>query len=72
MDLERERLIEIAISVVAVSVMFALLYFIGAGYSEGGELTERGGELLVYSIIGFVFLMTGAGVALAYVVSEDE
>lgn len=70
--LERERVIEIVVSVVAVGIMFALLYLIGAEYGNGAELGTEGGELLVYLIVGFVFLMSATGVILAYTVSEGE
>lgn len=72
MEMERERLIEIVVSVTAVGIMFGLLYFIGAEYTDGNTLSTTGGELLVYAIIAFIFLMSAVGVVLAYTVSEGE
>ena len=69
--LDREQLIEI---VVAGSTVFLLLgTMIGIGTRYGGEhgtLSPEGGELLVYAIVGFIFLMLIVGIVLAYVLNE--
>lgn len=73
----RERLIEIGISVAGVGVMVVLLYSIGASYTDEAsnghqELSASGGEMVVYSIVAFVFLMAVAGIVLTYTVTVVE
>lgn len=69
LPLEREQLIEIAASVSAVGIMFALLYWIGATYTTNHELGPEGGRVLVYAIVFFILLMVATGLVLAYTVS---
>jgi len=71
--LERERLIEIAVAVPVVAVMIAAMAMIGANYETGaGDLGPEGGEMFVYAIIGFIFLMVAVGVALAFLTTDPE
>jgi len=72
----RERLIEIAVAVGGVAVMFALLFFVGDSYgtSTDGQraLSSTGGELVVYSIVAFVVVMAVAGLVLLRTVTVVE
>lgn len=74
--IERERLIEIGVSVAGVAIMLALLAFVGSSYStttDGQQvLTPTGGELVVYSIAAFVVLMAVAGLILIRTVTVVE
>lgn len=70
MDIGREQILEIVVSVTAVGLMFGVLYWIGSNYSANRELSATGGELLVYSVVFFIVAMSLAGVILAYTVSE--
>ncbi|AGN01450.1 hypothetical protein L593_07525 [Salinarchaeum sp. Harcht-Bsk1] len=74
--LERERLIEIAVSVGGVGVMVALLYYIGSTHTSEANghqvLSPSGGELVVYSIIAFIVLMAIVGVVLIQTVTVPE
>ncbi|MCU4926004.1 hypothetical protein OB905_08400 [Halobacteria archaeon AArc-dxtr1] len=71
--LERERLIEIVVSVVVVLVMIGAMLSIGSTYGgENGTLSPEGGELLVLTIVGFILLLVGVGVALAFTMNEPE
>lgn len=75
--LARERLIEIGASVGGVGIMVALLYFIGTTHAteqpDGHmELSQTGGKLVVFGIVGFVVLMAIVGVLLTYTVTVPE
>lgn len=61
MDLEREQLIEIAVSVLWVGLFIAAMVYIGVTYTESGELTGEGPVMLIALMIGFVVVMTGTG-----------
>lgn len=75
--IERERVIEIAVSVVGVGAMLAMLYFVGANHASEAadghhELSATGGELVIYSMIVFIVLMAIAGVVLMRTVTVPE
>jgi|GEM_PF-2468899 len=74
--IERERVIEIVVSVAGVGAMIALLYVIGSQHTnelDGHQvLTPEGGELVVYSLAFFLVLMAGAGVILMRTVTVVE
>ncbi|MDQ2051821.1 hypothetical protein RBH26_15185 [Natronolimnohabitans sp. A-GB9] len=71
--LERERIIEIVVAVAAVLLMLGTMAFIGSEYGgDNGVLSPEGGELLVGAIIGFIFLLLGVGIALAFVLNDPE
>ena len=64
MEIERETMLEIAVSVGAVIVFVALI--IGIGLTYGGRgLSDQGGVALLAAITGFVLLMTAIGYFLA-------
>jgi uncharacterized membrane protein len=63
MQLERETLVEIGVSVVAVVLFVAVVAYVGAAYG-GNNLTHQGATMLVGAVVGFVLLMTVVGVAL--------
>jgi len=74
--IERERLIEIGVSVAGVGVMVALLYYIGSTHTSEANghqvLSPSGGELVVYSIVAFIVLMAVVGVILIQTVTVPE
>ncbi|MFC4439774.1 MULTISPECIES: DUF7472 family protein [Natrialbaceae] len=71
--LERERLIEIVVAVTAVLLMLASMIAIGSEYGGAdGTLPPEGGEMLVGVIVGFIFLLTAAGIGLAYALNDPE
>jgi len=72
MDIERETLIEIGVSVGAVLVMIVTLMAIGMAYSTNGGLTAQGGKALVGAIVFFVLLMAGVGYVLATKVTGEN
>lgn len=74
--LARERLIEIGVSVGVVAIIVATLYLIGLRetVTENGHdvLTTTGGELVVYTIVGFILLLGAAGLLLLRSVTVVE
>ncbi|ELY55771.1 DUF7472 family protein [Natronolimnohabitans innermongolicus] len=71
--LERERIIEIVVSVTAVFIMLGVMWSIGTEYAgDDSILTPEGGELLVGAIVGFIFLLLVIGVALAFLLNDPE
>lgn len=68
--LERERILEIVVSVIAVGLMFAVLYWIGSDYTTNQELSAEGGTMIVYSIVFFILVMAIAGGVLAFTISD--
>ena len=65
MDVDRDTLVEIVVSVGAVGLFVAVIVAIGSVYNEGG-LSEVGALALVGAIVLFVILMSAVGVGLAY------
>ncbi len=71
--LERERIIEIVVSVASVILMLGVMIGIGSEYgTDNGTLSPEGGELLVGAIIGFILLLTAVGLVLAFLLNEPE
>lgn len=75
--LARERLIEIAMSAAGVGAMVAFLYFVGTNYAEEvadghQQLSDTGGVIVVYGIVGFIVLMALIGFALMRTVTVPE
>jgi hypothetical protein len=64
MEIERETVLEIVVSVGAVLVFVAIMIGIGVTYGGRG-LTSQGGVALLVSIAGFVLVMTLVGYFLA-------
>lgn len=63
MDVERETVVEAAVSIVAVFVF--LVAMVGIGVSYGGQqLNPTGGLAIIAAIVAFVFLMAIVGVFL--------
>ena len=65
MEIERETMLEIAISVGAVLVFVALIVGIGTTYGAGRVLSGQGGIALLGAMGGFILLMTVVGYFLA-------
>ena len=71
--LEREQLIEIVVAVGAVILMLGAMIWVGTTYGgDNGVLQPDGAEILIYVIVGFIFLMTAVGFALAFIMNEPE
>lgn len=68
--LERDRIVEIVAAVGAVVAMLVAMYWVGTTYGNGESLGAAGGELLVLTVVGFVFVLTAVGVGLAYLLNE--
>lgn len=64
MEIERETVLEIVVSVGAVLVFVAVMIGIGVTYGGRG-MTSQGGVALLAAIAGFILLMTGIGYFLA-------
>ena len=64
MEIERETMLEIAVSVGAVIIFVVLIVGIGLTYGGRG-LSSQGGVALLAAMAGFVFLMTAIGYFLA-------
>lgn len=60
MDVERETIVEVVVSVLAVAAFIAAVVFVGMTYGDGG-LTEQGALALVGLVVAFILLMTAAG-----------
>lgn len=63
MDVERETVVEAAVSVVAVLLFVVALVAVGASYG-GQQLDRTGGVAIVGTIVAFVLLMSAVGVYL--------
>lgn len=71
MDVDRETVVEIVVSVGAVGLFVAAILAIGEIYNQGGLSTD-GGMALVGAIAAFVVLMTLVGVGLAYYLNPED
>lgn len=60
MELDREMLVQIGVSVVGVGAFILAVVYIGLEYSENG-MTEGGALGLIGAIVGFIVLMTALG-----------
>lgn len=65
MNVERDKLRDIVISVGAVGLFIAILLFIGSQFNGSG-LTQQGALALVGAIVAFILAMSGIGYWLAY------
>jgi hypothetical protein len=65
MDVDRETIAEIAVSVGAVALFVGVIVAIGDAYNQGG-LSTAGGLALVGAIAAFVVVMSLLGIGLAY------
>lgn len=70
MQVERELVIETAVSVFGVGLFIALLVIVGLQFSRDG-LTETGAYGVIGAIVVFVLVMTGVGYWLSTRESED-
>lgn len=66
MDIERETVVEIAVSVGAVGLFVLLIVAVGISYGidTPGGFSNTGALALVGAILLFVLVMAGVGVAL--------
>lgn len=61
MSLDRETVMQIALSAVAVLLFIAGAVFVSTNYGTNGNLTQQGGVALVGAIGVFIVLMLAAG-----------
>lgn len=66
MEIERETMVEIVVSGVAVGLFVVIMVGIGLTYYEGGEFAGQGALALVGAILLFILGMAGVGVYMAY------
>lgn len=69
MDVDRDTVVEIVVSVGAVGLFVAVLFGIGTAYNQDG-LSTMGGVAFVGAITAFVILMSLVGVGLAYYLNQ--
>ncbi|WP_276273320.1 DUF7472 family protein [Haloarcula litorea] len=62
MELDREAVLQIAISAVALVTFVVAAVFVSTNFSSNGGLTETGGIAIVGTIGLFVVLMLAAGI----------
>ena len=60
MDVERETIVEVVVSVLAVGLFIAAVVGVGLTYAADG-LGEQGALALIGLLVGFIVLMTAAG-----------
>lgn len=61
--MDRETIVEAAISTVAVLIFVAAVVVVGTTYGND-DLTSTGGVAIVVTIVGFVLVMTVVGIVL--------
>lgn len=61
--MDRETIVEAAISTVAVLLFVAAVVVVGITY-DGDDLTSAGGIAIVATIVGFVLVMAVVGIVL--------
>ncbi len=70
MAIERERLIEVVVSVGVVAVFVSVIIAIGLRYNQGGFGSD-GGIALIAAIVAFVLAMAAVGYALAFMFHSE-
>jgi len=61
MEIEREAVVQVVISAIALVTFVAATVYVAMTYSANGGLTPQGGTALVGAIGLFVLVMLGAG-----------
>ncbi|WP_276249382.1 DUF7472 family protein [Haloarcula rara] len=62
MEIEREAIVQVVISAIALVTFVAATVYVATTYSSNGGLTPQGGTALVGAIGLFVVVMLGAGI----------
>ncbi|PSP62999.1 hypothetical protein BRC76_03765 [Halobacteriales archaeon QH_8_67_36] len=62
MEIEREAIVQVVISAVALVAFIGATVYVATTYSANGGLTPQGGTALVGAIGLFVIVMLGAGI----------
>lgn len=70
--MERQTLVEIAVSAGSVATMIGAMMYVGSSYSTSGELTTEGGQMMIAVIVLFILLMFGVGYVLARADFESD
>ncbi|MFW5955874.1 MAG: DUF7472 family protein [Halorhabdus sp.] len=59
--MDQETLLQVVVSSVIVLAFIAVLAVLSTTYSVDGGMNETGGYALVAALLGFVLVMSGAG-----------
>jgi len=71
--MERETLLQVAVSSVVVLVFVGVLAALGTTFSTNGSMTQDGGYALVAALAGFIVTMSVAGLVVTrYTADEDD
>lgn len=62
MEIEREAVVQVVISAIALLTFIGATIYVATTYSANGGLTPQGGTALVGAIGLFVIVMLGAGI----------
>jgi len=65
MEIDRELVVEVAVSGAAVLLFVVVVFFIGSTYYTESGISNQGGLALVGSIVLFVLVMSAIGVWLS-------
>ncbi|CCQ33525.1 hypothetical protein HLRTI_000250 [Halorhabdus tiamatea SARL4B] len=68
--MERQTALEAAVSIVVVVGFIGVLAVLTTMYSTDGSLGPTGGYALVAALVGFIIVMSGAGLALTRMDSD--
>jgi hypothetical protein len=61
MEIDRETVVEAAVSFVAVLVFIGAVALVSLQFGSSGALSDTGGMAMVGAIVLFVLVMTGVG-----------
>ncbi|WP_254272869.1 DUF7472 family protein [Haloarcula marina] len=61
MELDREAIVQIVVSTIALATFVAAAVFVSTNYSSNGGLTEQGGIAIIGAIGLFIVVMLVAG-----------
>lgn len=60
--MEQKTLLQVIISTIVVLAFIGVLAVLSTMFTANGVVTKSGGYALVAALVGFVFVMSGAGV----------
>ena len=69
--MERQTVLEAAVSIIIVVGFIGVLAVLTTAYSTDGGVGPTGGYALVASLVGFIIVMSGAGLTLTRMDTED-
>ncbi|WP_181685291.1 DUF7472 family protein [Halorhabdus salina] len=59
--MDRKTQLQIGVSIAVVLAFLGVLAVLSTSFSTNGRMTENGGYALVAALLGFVFVLSGAG-----------